>query len=329
MAEDFYKVLGVSKTASQDEIQKAYLKLARKYHPDMNPDDPEAAKKKFQEVQSAFDVLKDPEKRKQYDQFGENYANFGGANGAGFDFKGFSGGVNVNLDDILKAFTAGAGGPFGAGSGGPFGAGGAGFGGGPFGARSRARARRKPTGPEKGPNTTSSLKIPFRTSIVGGVVPISIRDVQSGKIKSVDVKVPVGIESGKKIKLREMGDPSPNGGPNGDLILTIDVEPHPFYTRDGLDLRVRVPITLKEAALGGKVDVPTPHGVVSVKAPAGTTTGSKLRVKGFGVRPGKGADGNLYVVFEVALPQTWSKEDLKLLEKMKLDGSNPREKLAF
>lgn len=322
MAEDFYKVLGVSKTASQDEIQKAYLKLARKYHPDMNPDDPEAAKKKFQEVQSAFDVLKDPEKRKQYDQFGENYANFSGANGAGFDFKGFSG-ANVNLDDILKSFGMG-----GMGADGPFGAG---FSAGPFGTRGRGRAgtRRKSAGPEKGPNTTSTLKIPFRTSIVGGVVPISIRDVQTGKIKSVDVKVPGGVESGKKIKLREMGDPSPNGGPNGDLILTIDVEPHPFYTRDGLDLRVRVPISLKEAALGGKVDVPTPHGVVSVKVPAGSTTGSKLRVKGFGVRPGKGADGNLYVVFEVALPQTWSKEDLKLLEKMKLDGSNPREKLAF
>ncbi|MBP5622522.1 MAG: J domain-containing protein [Thermoguttaceae bacterium] len=322
MAEDFYKTLGVSKTASQDEIQKAYLKLARKYHPDMNPDDPEAAKKKFQEVQSAFDVLKDPEKRKQYDQFGENYANFSGANGAGFDFKGFSG-ANVNLDDILKSFGMG-----GMGGGGPFGAG---FSSGPFNARGRGRAgaRRKSTGPEKGPNTTSTLKIPFRTSIVGGVVPISIRDLQTGKIKSVDVKVPGGVESGKKIKLREMGDPSPNGGPNGDLILTIDVEPHPFYTRDGLDLRVRVPISLKEAALGGKVDVPTPHGVVSVKVPAGSTTGSKLRVKGFGVRPGKGTDGNLYVVFEVALPQTWSKEDLKLLEKMKLDGSNPREKLAF
>jgi DnaJ-class molecular chaperone len=323
MAEDLYKVLGVSKNASQDEIKKAYLKLARKHHPDMNPDDKEGSKKKFQEVQYAFDVLKDPEKRQKYDQFGQNFENFsGGPNGAGFSFSGFSGG-NVDLDDLLKAFGAGAA-SFGGAN--PFGGGGS-----PFGARDHgfgAGTRRRPAGPQKGANMTSSLTIPFKTSIIGGVVPLSIRDPETNKTKSVDVKIPAGIEAGKKIKLREMGAPSPNGGPKGDLILTIDVEPHEFYTRDGKDLRVRVPITLKEAALGGKVDVPTPHGVVGVKIPAGSTTGTKLRIKGFGVRADKGKDGNLYAVFEVATPKKWSKEDLELLEKMKLDDSDPREKLV-
>ncbi len=329
MAEDFYKVLGVSKTASQDEIQKAYLKLARKYHPDMNPDDPEGAKKKFQELQHAFDTLKDPEKRKQYDQFGEGYAQFGGAGGQG-GFSGFNGfgnggtfrasfnGSNINLDDILKGF-AGMGGTGGAN---PFGGAG-----GPFGG---ARKTRRRPGPTKGANTTSALEIPFKTAILGGSLPLSLRDSATGNIKSVDVKIPAGIESGKKIKLRGLGEPGSDGGSSGDLLLTITVAPHPFYTRDGNDLRARVPITLKEAVLGGKVDVPTPYGVVGVKVPPCSSTGTKLRLKGFGVRQGNGVeDGNLYVVFDVALPKSWSNDDLKLLDKMKLDDANPRANLNF
>lgn len=209
--------------------------------------------------------------------------------------------------------------------------GGAGFGAdSPFGDRAAGRRRRgRQTGPTKGPNTTSNLTIPFRVSILGGVVPISLRDPKTGGIKSVDVTIPVGIESGKKIKLRELGDPSPNGGPNGDLVLTIQVEKHPFYDRDGDNLRVRVPVSLKEAALGGKVDVPTPYGVVVVKIKPGSTSGEKLRLKGYGVRTGKGTEGDLYVVLEVALPKSWTPEDLAALEKMKLDRSNPREKLLF
>lgn len=333
MAEDYYKLLGVSKNASQDEIQKAYLKLVRKYHPDMNPDDPEGAKKKFQELQQAFETLKDPEKRKQYDQFGEGYEKFAGANGSGFNgFSGFSGGfsggpggfhqANVNLDDILNAFRGG----MGAGNGSPFGSGfsfteNMGRGG---------RARRKPAGPVKGANTVSSVVIPLRLAVLGGKLPLAVHDPQTGKTKNVDVTIPVGIESGKKIKLRGMGEPSPNGGQNGDLVVTVTVAPHPYYSREGNDLYLRTPVTLKEAALGGKIDVPTPHGVVGVKIPAGSTTGTKLRLKGFGVRPGKGsADGNLYVVFDVALPKKWSSEDLALLEKMKLDDVDPRQNLTL
>lgn len=325
MAEDLYKVLGVSRNASQDEIQKAYIKLARKHHPDMNPDDPEGAKKKFQEVQHAFETLKDPEKRRQYDQFGENYERFGGAGGPGAGFGGFNFGGgngfqgNINLDDILKAFGGGmGGGAFGGGN--PFG------GGGPFGG-SRGRARRR--APEKGANATLKLRIPFKTAILGDVYPISARDPKTGKMKTIDVKIPIGIESGQKIKLREMGEPSPNGGPAGDLIVTVEVDGHQYFTRDGSELYVRVPISLKEAALGGKVDVPTPHGLVSIKIPKGTTTGTKLRLKGMGVRPEKGERGNLYALFEVALPKSWTEEDLALLEKMTLDMPNPRDDFKF
>ena len=324
MANDFYSVLGVSKDASQEEIQKAYLKLARKYHPDMNPDDPEGAKKKFQELQTAFDTLKDPEKRKQYDQFGDSYQQFSGANGPGFGgFGGFgnfgAGGGEFSfdsLDDILRAFGGSMGGA------------------GARGSRRGARARNN--APVKGQNTRSDFTIDFKTSILGGKVALALRDSPTGKIKSVDVDVPCGVESGAKIKLRELGDPGINGGANGDLILTIRVQPHPFYTRDGNDLRARVPISLKEAAFGGKVDVPTPYGVATVKVPPGSTTGTKLRLKGYGVRgksdKSKGASsesGNLYVVFEVCLPKTWSKEDLALLEKMKLDENVGRDKLVF
>lgn len=327
MAEDLYQVLGVSKNASQDEIQKAYLKLARKYHPDMNPDDPEGAKKKFQELQHAFDTLKDPEKRKQYDQFGENFERFGGAGGGfqGFNgFGGFSNGAgfqgNVNIDDILKVFGGAMGGGMG---GNPFGGA---AGGGPFGGRGRSR---RSAAPEKGANTASRLLVPFKIAVLGGVMPISVRDPKSGKVKSVDVKIPVGIEAGKKIRLSGMGDPSPNGGPAGDLIVTIDVDTHQFFSRDGDELYVRVPISLKEAAFGGKVDVPTPYGVVSVKIPEGATTGTKLRLKGFGVRRGKGNDGNLYVLFEIVTPKVWDQEDLELLRKMKLQSDNPRDGLTF
>ncbi|MDO5553689.1 MAG: J domain-containing protein [Planctomycetia bacterium] len=339
MAEDYYKTLGVSKTASADEIQKAYLKLARKYHPDMNPEDPEGAKKKFQTIQSAFDVLKDPEKRKQYDQFGPAYEQMGnpGAGGNPFGQGGFrwssnggqggnpfgggspfgagGGGGGINLDDILGMFGAGGGqggNPFGEGS--------------PFGASSSGRRRRASSaGPVKGENYHVAVDIPFQTAVRGGKVPISLD--KGGKIESVDVNIPAGIESGKKIRLRGLGGPGTAGGPAGDLLLEVNVLPHDYYTRRGDNLYVRVPITLKEAALGGKVDVPTPSGTVTVTVPPGTTSGTKLRLKGRGTpeqtknglvtRPA----GDLYIEFEVQLPKSWSKTDQELIARLDTDVS--------
>ena len=291
MAEDFYKTLGVSKNASQDEIQKAYLKMARKYHPDLNPKDPEGAKKKFQELQTAFETLKDPEKRRMYDQFGPDY----------------------------ERFSAGGGNPFGAGGGNPFGGGGNPFGGG--------RRRRSPA-PQKGEDVTATVSVPLATSVLGGTIPVTIRRERGGMV-SVDAKIPVGIETGKKIRLRGMGEPGVAGGPSGDVILEVEIAPHPFYSRFGKDLTVKTPITLKEAAFGAKVDVPTPRGTVAVTIPPGATTGTRLRLKGLGVAPDGEKPGDLYVECAVALPKSWSKEDLELLQKLDSDVPNVREKLSF
>ncbi len=313
MAQDYYKILGVSKNASQDDIQKAYRDLARKYHPDLNQGDPEGAKKKFQEVQEAFETLKDPEKRKQYDQFGSAYRQFGAGGPGGFNggttFKWSSdGGANFNMDDILRQFTGGGGG------GNPF----SGFG---FGKRSRR--------PTKGADSEASIKIPFKTAILGGKMPISVHDPISGKNAQIDLDIPPGSAQGDVVPLKGYGQPGANGGPRGDLLIKLKVEPHPYYTRDGKDLRVTLPITIPEAAQGGKIDVPTPYGTVAVKIPEGATTGTKLRIKGFGARTGKGLDGDLYVVCELHSPKKWRKEDLEKLSSMKLDMPELRSKFEF
>lgn len=340
MAEDYYKVLGVPKTASAEEIQKAYRALARKYHPDMNPDDQEGAKKKFQSLQEAFDVLKDPEKRKQYDQFGPDFAQYtagprpGGAyggnpfgggfhpGGGGFQWSssgGASGDGGINLDDILGMFGAGRGGFGGMG----------GMGGesaGSFGSR-----RRRKAGPTAGESITSSVEIPLATAVRGGAVSLNYQKA-NGKSETVEVKIPAGIEDGKKIRLKGMGAPGTGGGPAGDLLLEVKSAPHPYFTRQGKNLYVKIPITLKEAALGGKADVPTPGGVVSVSVPAGSTTGTKLRLKERGVKPaGKDAKpGDLFVEFVVALPKKWSAADLELLKKLDAEPApSERGKIVF
>lgn len=310
MAEDFYKTLGVSKNATQEEIQKAYLKLARKYHPDLNPNDPDGAKKKFQELQTAFETLKDPEKRRQYDQFGPEYERFAGAGnpfGAGGNpFGGFStGGASFSFDDILNAFGGGGGGN-------------------PFGGERRRRAAAS----RKGADVTATVSVPLATTVLGGTIPVTIRRERGGMV-SVDAKIPVGVENGKKIRLRGMGEPGVGGGPNGDVILEVEIAPHPFYSRDGKDLTVKTPITLKEAAFGAKIDVPTPRGTVAVTIPAGATTGTRLRLKGLGVAVDGAKPGDLYVECAVALPKSWSKEDLELLRKIDADVPDVREKLRF
>ncbi|MDO5566228.1 MAG: J domain-containing protein, partial [Planctomycetia bacterium] len=340
---DYYKILGVPRTASQEEIQKAYFALARKHHPDMNPDDQEGAKKRFQELQGAFDVLKDPEKRKQYDQFGEGFEQYGraGGGGGGNPFGGFGsqGGFNwsgsssqgggfggeggINLDDILGMFGAGRGG-------GGFSSGGAG-GADPFGSfrqETSGPRRRRKAGPVKGENINYTVEIPLQTAVRGGKVPLNF-DNGTGKISSVDVNIPKGIEEGKKIRLRTLGLPGSNGGEAGDLVLTVKIQDHPFYSRKGNDLYVRVPITFKEAALGGKIDVPTPAGTVTVSVPAGATSGTRLRLKGQGipavVKEGKVEKeaGNLYIEFEVQLPTNWSKTDQELIQKLNADVVPP------
>jgi DnaJ-class molecular chaperone len=325
MNDDYYAALGVGRGATQDEIQKAYRKLAKKYHPDMNPDD-KAAQKKFKEVQHAYDVLSDEKKRKMYDQFGPGFEQMGQGGGpqwssqvppgyGGFDFGGgFGGGGDASLppelQDLLRQFTSGGGGFQ--------------FGGG---ATGRRRGRRAPGQP--GADIKHEVDVPFRTSVMGGEV--SLRLVRPGrKTETITVKIPAGIEDGKTIRLRGQGEGSPNGGPPGDLLITVHVAPDSNFRRDGLDLIVRLPVTLEEAALGAKVDVPTPHGTISLKVPAGTSSGMRLRAKGQGIKASDGRSGDLYAEIMIAIPKQIDEQSVELIRQLaaRLKQSDPRAELS-
>lgn len=286
MAQDYYELLGIGKSATPDEIQKAYRKLARKYHPDLNPDD-KSAQQKFKDIQQAHDVLGDPEKRKMYDQFGPEFERMG----AGGPFRGGAGGGHP-FEEIF-----GAGGSRG-------GAGGFQFEGDlgdlfrQFGGGGGRKARSR--GPVRGDDVAAVLTVPFNTAVLGGQASISVR--RADKIESITVKIPPGVESGKKMRLRGQGEPGRNGE-SGDLIVTLTVAPHPCFTRSGNNLEVRLPVTVGEAALGATVDVPTPAGKVALKIPPGSSGGRRLRVKGQGVKSGSGLAGDLYVELEIKLPK--------------------------
>jgi DnaJ-class molecular chaperone len=263
-------------------------------------------------VQQAYDVLSDDKKRKLYDQFGpgfEQMAQQGGAQWSSqvppefqhFDFSQMFGGggggrrasggqVPPELEEMLRQFTSGGGEGFD-------------FGG-------TRRRRRQPASP--GADLQSELRIPFRTAVEGGTMSLRVRR-HGGKAETIDVKIPAGIEDGKTIRLRGQGDPSPNDGPPGDLLITVRIDPHPNFRRDGLDLIVRVPVTLAEAALGAKVDVPAPQGEISLKVPAGTSSGTRLRAKGQGIRKPDGSSGDLYAEIMIAIPRSLDAASEKLV----------------
>ena len=287
--EDYYKTLGVSKTASREDIQKAYRQLARKYHPDFNQNDPKGAKEKFQKVQEAFDVLGNSEKRKVYDQFGVSPDHMGSGGGQGPFQWSFGGGAPGrkahfkfdNLDDIMSMF-------------------GGGFGSVPpddFFSAGRQPSRSR--------DIESTLSIPFVLSITGGKA-----DVIMGN-QTVSVTIPAGILDGKKIRLPGLGETDASGT-SGSLLLTIHVEEHPCFTRSGNNLYVDVPISLQEAVFGTKIDIPTPKGNVTLTVPAGASSGMKLRIKQCGV----GSTGDLFAMLQIVLPKKWSDADKALLEKL-------------
>jgi DnaJ-class molecular chaperone len=321
MADDYYATLGVSRGATKDEIQKAYRSLARKYHPDLNPDD-KSAKEKFHDVQNAFEVLNDDKKREMYDRYGAAYEPRGSGAG-GPRPQGWPGGATgtgegqpfeVNLDDL-------------------FGGGGGGGGGfadlfKQFGGGGRGR-RPKSAAPQRGSNIEHELTVPFTTTVLGGEAQIAI-DRGDGHVETLQVKVPAGIEDGKKIRLRGQGNPGPNGGPDGDLLIKVHAAPHPHFRRQGKRLDVRVPITLHEALTGAKIDVPTPHGTITIKVPAGSSSGGKLRLKGQGVRPAQAPPGDLFAELLIVLPKELSDEDQKsLLSVTEKYLQNPRGELRW
>ncbi len=306
MDQDYYKALEISQTAAQDEIQKAYRKLARKYHPDMNPDN-KAAQQKFKDVQKAYDCLNDPEKRKLYDQFGDQYENVAAGRGAGTGPG--QGGGGYGFDDIFGGAGQGGGFQFEGDIGDLFRQFGGAAGG--KGSASRGRAR---SSPARGADLSGEITVPFNTAILGGHAFIGVQ--RSGKHENLQVKIPAGVESGKKIRLRGQGEPSPNGGPAGDLLVTLHVANHPYFKRHGQNLELRLPVTLAEAALGATVDLPTPGGVMSLKVPAGSSSGRRLRVKGQGVRDTNGNAGDLFVELQIKLPENLDDESRQAIERI-------------
>jgi DnaJ-class molecular chaperone len=305
MANDYYTTLGVSRSASPDEIQKAYRKLARKYHPDMNPDDA-SAKKKFQEVQSAFEVLSDAEKRKRYDQFGGDFESAGaGARPAGWRYTTSTGPQTYPFDvnDLNDLFGGGGGG--GGAEGGGFADLFKQFSRGRGGPRNRQAA-------ERGNDLKHELTIPFATAVLGGEAALTVQR-HDGEVENLRVKIPAGIDDGKKIRLRGQGEPGAGGAPAGDILLTIRVSPHPYFRRTGNRLDVRVPVTLAEAVQGATIDVPTPHGTVSVKVPPNSSSGRKLRIKGQGVKPLNQPAGDLFAEIQIELPEKLTEEERQQL----------------
>lgn len=291
---DFYKILGIAKDASDADIKKAYRKLARQYHPDTNSGDA-ASEKKFKDISEAYSVLSDPEERQQYDAIRA----MGG--GARFAPHGAGSTANGGFEDLFGGLFTGGGGRH---SGGFSTAGGIPpefadlFGGGFGGAGGPAGYQRAP---QKGADRTATTSISFAGSIRGTTIGLREPD---GEV--IDVRVPAGIKDGQKVRVRGKGQYGPAG--NGDLMVTVNVKPHDFYTRDGDNLRIHVPVSFPEAALGADIEVPTIDGEhVRVRVPAGTPSGRTLRVKGRGVKTSKGA-GDLLVTIDVAVPKNLSKE---------------------
>ena len=353
---DFYKVLGVSPDASQEEVKKAYRKLAQTHHPDARPDDKEA-EEKFKEISEAYATLSNAEKRKEYDEVRRlvasgGFPGFGARGGTG----GF-GGQQVRVED-LGDLLGGFGDLFGFG--------------GPGGGRARS-------GPRRGADMETELTIGFDDAAHGVTTTISVRGAStcsrcsgsgaepgtavttcptcggrgmvaqnqgffsfsqpcpecggrgqiiespcsqcrgSGsemKTRNITVRIPAGVKDGSTLRLREKGAPGSMGGPPGDLLVKIKVAKSRLFGRDGNNLTLKVPITYTEATLGTKIEVPTLNGGVKVKIPAGTPSGKTFRVKGHGVQPENGRPGDLLVTVEVAVPTKVSREEKKLLEQL-------------
>ena len=314
MDEDHYKTLGISRNASAADIQKAYRELARKYHPDLNPDD-KSAKTKFQQVQTAFDVLNDSKKREMYDRYGSAFESMGAGgprgdpNGgpAGFedvDFSQFFGDKfqhdpSGGFGDIFSQF------------------------------RRAGRGRRARPQPPRGVDLRYPLEIPFQTAVTGGEVQVTVRR-NTGKVETIAVKIPQGIGDGKKIRLRGQGESHPAGGPRGDIIIEVKVTPHRYFKRRGNHLDVVVPVTLAEAALGAKIDLPTPQGTIALTVPKGTSSGAKLRVKGHGVHPRNSEPGDLLAEIQIVLPDDLDERTIELIHEFERHNEQtPRSDLKW
>jgi curved DNA-binding protein len=293
MAKDYYASLGVSKDASSDEIKKAYRKLAVKYHPDKNPSDTKA-EERFKEISEAYAVLSDPEKRRNYDQFGD--ASFHQQYSQEDIFRG------TNFNDIFREFGMGGGGEdifsqlFGG-----------------MGGRSSGFRQQRPL---KGQNYVMKISIPFRQAVLGGERSVHFR--HDGRDEHIQVRIPAGVEHGQKLRVAGKGGPAPQGGKAGDLILELQVEKDPRFTREGDDLHQTLNVPFSKACLGGSASVETLQETKRIKIPAGTASGSKIRLKGFGVPAhGKSPGGDLYVTIRIEVPKKLNEKQRQAVEHLK------------
>lgn len=302
MAEDYYEALGIDKNASGDAIKKAYRKLALKYHPDKNPDD-KKAEENFKKISEAYAVLSNPEKRTRYDSFGSQEAfnrNFSQED----IFRGF------DLNDILKGLG---------------------------GSRGRRQApygnedlfsqlfgnqqqHNRPI-PRRGRGLEYNLSITLEDSYSGAEKRISFK-MDDGKLNELSMKIPKGIDTGRKLRLAGKGLPGVNGGPSGDLFINITVVPHPLFKRDGDDIYISDTITFSQAVLGTSIDVKTLVGETKrIKIPGHTQNNTKIRMKGFGIpRFGKTGKGNQYLVINVDIPKKLTKKQREIVKQLSEEG---------
>jgi DnaJ-class molecular chaperone len=292
---DYYKALGVEKNATADEIKKVFRKLAVKYHPDRNPNDKEA-EDKFKEINEAYAVLSDPEKRKQYDTFGSSdfHRQYSQEDiYKGFDFSSVFQDAGVRGgDDLFSRLFGNA-----------FGRGGGGF-------------RR---GPAKGADLTMAVEVGFREAALGAEKMIAFR--RNGVREELKVKIPAGVDNGSRIRIAGKGSDGENGGPGGDLFLEIQLARDPVFTREGGDLFVERNIRFSEACLGVSLDIPTLEGEKRIKVPAGIQPGTKIRLKGCGLKVlGSNTKGDLYVKVGVHVPEGLNSSQKKLVEELAKNG---------
>lgn len=344
MAErDYYEILGVKRDASADEIKRAYRKLAKQYHPDRNPDDKQA-ETRFKEVQTAYSVLSDPQKRKAYDRFG--HAGVGAGAGGGPTDGGWqrgpagphvyswnSGGEDIPIEDLEDLFSVFGGGGMG---GGGMGGGSHRGGGSPFDQFFRGRRQRVQTHPPPGAggpggyeptrDVEYEAQLTFEQAIRGTMLELRIGE------QTVNVRIPAGVREGQRIRVRGKGRAGRLGVQPGDLFIVCKIKPHPYFRRIGNDIYLDVPLTLSEAGLGTKVDLPTVEGGKStVTIPPSTPSGAKLRLKGKGVKPpGDAASGDMYAVIRIVPPKPLTDKQKELLEEFAAEQQeNPRDALGW